>query len=32
MQTGTPQATGPGVPLSQRIGPLPNLDRAARAV
>ena len=28
MQTGTPQVAGPGVPLSQRIGPLPNLARA----
>lgn len=32
MQTGTPQMAGPGVPLSQRIGPLPNLARAANAV
>jgi subtilisin family serine protease len=32
MQTGTPQVAGPGVPLSQRIGPLPNLARAANAV
>jgi subtilisin family serine protease len=28
MSTGTPQAAGPGVPLSQRIGPLPNLLKA----
>lgn len=28
MSTGTPQAAGPGVPLSQRIGPLPNLVKA----
>jgi subtilisin family serine protease len=32
MRTGTPQAPGPGVPLSQRIGPLPNLERAVRMV
>jgi len=32
MKTGTPQAAGPGVPLSQRIGPLPNLRRALAAV
>ncbi len=28
MDTGTPQAAGPGVPLTQRIGPQPNLMRA----
>jgi subtilisin family serine protease len=28
MATGTPQVPGPGVPLAQRIGPLPNLARA----
>jgi subtilisin family serine protease len=32
MQTGTPQVAGPGVPLSQRIGPLPNLARAMNAI
>lgn len=32
MKTGTPQVAGPGVPLSQRIGPLPNLQRAAKLV
>jgi subtilisin family serine protease len=32
MQTGTPQAAGPGVPLTQRIGPLPNLIKAMRRV
>ena len=32
MLTGTPQVAGPGVPLSQRIGPLPNLARAQRLV
>jgi subtilisin family serine protease len=29
MKTGTPQQPGPGVPLGQRIGPMPDLDRAA---
>lgn len=28
MKTGTPQQNGPGVPVSQRIGPLPNLVKA----
>ncbi|HJQ59199.1 MAG TPA: S8 family serine peptidase, partial [Vineibacter sp.] len=28
MTSGTPQEPGPGVPLTQRIGPLPNLHRA----
>lgn len=28
MKSGTLQAAGPGVPLSQRIGPLPNLTKA----
>jgi subtilisin family serine protease len=28
MASGTPQVAGPGVPLTQRIGPLPNLHRA----
>jgi subtilisin family serine protease len=28
MLTGTPQAAGPGVPLTQRIGPLPDLVKA----
>ena len=32
MLTGTPQVPGPGVPLSQRIGPLPNLAKAQRLV
>jgi subtilisin family serine protease len=32
METGTPQAAGPGVPLTQRIGPLPNLIKAMRRV
>ena len=32
MLTGTPQVPGPGVPLSQRIGPLPNLVKAQRLV
>ena len=32
MTTGTPQAAGPGVPLSQRIGPLPNLAKAEKLV
>ena len=30
--TGTPQEAGPGVPLSQRIGPLPNLAKAVKLV
>ena len=29
---GTPQVAGPGVPLSQHIGPQPNLAAAARKV
>lgn len=28
IKTGTPQEPGPGVPLSQHIGPLPNLQKA----
>jgi subtilisin family serine protease len=32
MATGTPQQAGPGVPLTQRIGPLPNLPRAMAQV
>jgi subtilisin family serine protease len=28
MRTGTPQVAGPGVPLTQHIGPLPNLAKA----
>lgn len=32
MSTGTPQATGPGVPLTQRIGPLPDLVKAMALV
>jgi subtilisin family serine protease len=32
MSSGTPQVAGPGVPLSQRIGPLPNLAKAAKLV
>jgi subtilisin family serine protease len=32
MNTGTPQAAGPGVPVSQRIGPLPNLVKAMAQV
>ena len=32
MATGTPQQAGPGVPLSQRIGPLPNLVDAMKKV
>jgi subtilisin family serine protease len=30
--TGTPQVPGPGVPLSQHIGPLPNLPKAMAQV
>ena len=30
--TGTPQESGPGVPLSQHIGPLPNLPKALAKV
>lgn len=29
IKTGTPQVAGPGVPLSQHIGPQPNLAKAA---
>jgi subtilisin family serine protease len=32
MATGTPQQAGPGVPLTQRIGPLPNLVEAMKRV
>ena len=32
MTTGTPQQAGPGVPLAQRIGPLPNLVEAMKKV
>jgi hypothetical protein len=32
MQSGTPQQAGPGVPLTQRIGPLPNLEAAAKLI
>ena len=32
MATGTPQEAGPGVPLSQHIGPLPNLAEAMTKV
>lgn len=32
MKTGTPQVAGLGVPLTQRIGPLPDLAKAAKAV
>ncbi|HEX2932249.1 MAG TPA: S8 family serine peptidase [Candidatus Binatia bacterium] len=32
MASGSPQQAGPGVPLSQRIGPLPNLLRAMALV
>ena len=32
MSTGTPQQAGPGVPLSQHIGPLPNLIEAMKKV
>ena len=32
MQSGTPQVAGPGVPLSQRIGPQPNLVTAMALV
>ena len=32
METGTPQVSGPGVPLSQHIGPQPNLLKALAAV
>ena len=32
MATGTPQVAGPGVPLTQRIGPQPNLPKAMAQV
>ena len=32
VQTGTPQQAGPGVPVSQHIGPLPNLVKAMTKV
>lgn len=32
MATGTPQQAGPGVPLTQNIGPLPNLVAAMKQV
>jgi hypothetical protein len=32
VNTGTPQRPGPGVPLSQHIGPLPSLPRAMKRV
>jgi hypothetical protein len=32
MQTGTRQVAGPGVPRTQRIGPLPNLAKAVKKV
>jgi hypothetical protein len=32
MNTGTPQEPGPGVPLTQHIGPLPNLPLAMKQV
>jgi subtilisin family serine protease len=32
MSTGTPQQQGPGVPLTQNIGPLPNLPLAMKQV
>jgi hypothetical protein len=32
METGTPQVAGPGVPVTQRIGPLPNLPKAMRKI
>ena len=32
IKTGTPQEAGPGVPPTQRIGPLPNLPLAMKAV
>lgn len=30
--TGTPQEAGPGVPISQHIGPQPNLEKALAAI
>lgn len=32
MLTGTPQTHGPGVPITQRIGPQPNLEKAFRRI
>jgi subtilisin family serine protease len=32
MKTGTPQVAGPGVPLTQHIGPLPSLSDAMKLV
>jgi len=32
MKTGTPQEPGPGVPLTQKIGPLPNLPLALKQI
>ena len=32
IRTGTPQESGPGVPLSQHIGPQPNLPKAAGSI
>ncbi|HET8669455.1 MAG TPA: S8 family serine peptidase, partial [Candidatus Saccharimonadales bacterium] len=32
MKTGTPQEPGPGVPLTQNIGPLPNLPLAMKQI
>jgi hypothetical protein len=32
IRTGTPQQAGPGVPLSQHIGPQPNLQRAFKRI
>lgn len=32
IRTGTPQQAGPGVPLSQHIGPQPNLEAAFRTI
>jgi len=32
MQSGTPQVAGPGVPKSQRIGPLPDLTKAVKLI
>jgi len=32
VRSGTPQQAGPGVPLSQHVGPLPNLEAAVKLV
>jgi subtilisin family serine protease len=32
IKTGTPQVAGPGVPLSQQIGPQPNLQKAIATI